>query len=191
MESPDRFYRKKVAQPQPRQPWSCTVHKQDNDWTIADYRPEFSDGVIDLILTVQNHEAGLNISLEQQPDLLNIESNYVQPGGGFWVAVSRQGQVIGSIGLQRETESVSVLKKFFVKDGYRGADVGVAAALFDRLIAFSDLRGVKTIILDTPSLASRSHAFYRKKGFRQIDKAEAPIKYDYPDRDSLLFRLDR
>jgi N-acetylglutamate synthase-like GNAT family acetyltransferase len=167
------------------------VLKQENKWTIVDYRPEFTDGVIDLILTVQNIEAGLDISLEQQPDLLNIESNYVQPGGGFWVAVSEQSQVIGSIGLQRETESIAILKKFFVKDGYRGGDLGVAAALFDRLIAFSDLRGVKTIILDTPSIASRSHAFYRKKGFRQIDKDEVPIMYDYPERDSLLFRLDR
>jgi GNAT superfamily N-acetyltransferase len=147
------------------------------------------DGVIDLILTIQNVEAGLDISLEQQPDLLAIESDYIRPGGGFWVAVDEQQQVVGSVGLQRATESVSVLKKFFVKEGYRGA--GVAAALFDRLIAFSDLRGIKTIMLDTPSIASRSHAFYRKKGFRQIDKSEAPIQYEYPNRDSLLFRLDR
>ncbi|SAL03923.1 hypothetical protein AWB81_06539 [Caballeronia arationis] len=165
------------------------VCKQDNEWTIVDYRSEFKDGVIALILTIQNVEAGLDISLDQQPDLLNIESNYIQEGGGFWVAVSELREVIGSIGLQRETESVSVLKKFFVKDGYRGA--GVAAKLFDRLLAFSDLNRVKTIILDTPALASRSHAFYRKKGFRQIDKSDTPIKYDYPDRDSLLFRLDR
>jgi N-acetylglutamate synthase-like GNAT family acetyltransferase len=163
--------------------------KQDNRWNIVDYRPEFTDGVIDLILTIQNVEAGLDISLEQQPDLLSIESNYLQAGGGFWVAVDESGDVIGSVGLQRETEAVAVLKKFFVKDGYRGA--GVAAGLFDRLLAFADQKGVKTIILDTPSLASRSHAFYRKKGFRQIDKSEAPITYDYPDRNSLLFRLDR
>jgi N-acetylglutamate synthase-like GNAT family acetyltransferase len=174
-------------------PWSCTVHvcKQDNKWAIVDYRPEFMDGIIDLILTIQNVEAGLDISLEQQPDILDVESNYVRAGGGFWVAVNEQGQVIGSIGLQYETESVSVLKKFFVEKGHRGAEVGVAAALFDRLIAFSDLQGVKTIILDTPSLASRSHAFYRKRGFRQIDKSESPVQYDFPDRDSLLFRLDR
>ncbi len=164
---------------------------QDSSWSIVDYRAEFMDGVVQMILTIQNIEAGLEISLEQQPDLLDIQSSYQKPGGGFWVAVDGQGQVIGSIGLQWQTESVSVLKKFFVKDGYRGAKVGVAAALFDRLIAFSDSRGVKTIMLDTPSLASRSHTFYRKQGFRQIDKSEAPIKYDYPDRDSLLFRLDR
>lgn len=165
------------------------VCKQDNKWNIVDYRPEFKDGVIDLILTIQNIEAGLDISLEQQPDLLTIESNYQQTGGGFWVAVDESRDVIGSVGLQRETEAVAVLKKFFVKDGYRGA--GVAAGLFDRLLAFANQKGVKTIILDTPSLASRSHAFYRKMGFRQIDRSEAPITYDYPDRDSLLFRLDR
>ena len=165
--------------------------RQDNSWTVVDYQGAFMDGVVQLILTIQNIEAGLDISLEEQPDLLDIQSNYQKTGGGFWVAVDAQGQVIGSIGLQYETESVSILKKFFVKDGYRGSGFGVAAALFDRLIAFSDRQGVKTIILDTPSRATRSHAFYRKQGFRQINKSEAPIEYDYPDRDSLLFRLDR
>lgn len=45
------------------------VCKQDNKWNIVDYRPEYRNGVVDLILTIQNIEAGLNISLEQQPDL--------------------------------------------------------------------------------------------------------------------------
>lgn len=160
-------------------------------WSVVDYQSKLMDGVVQLILSIQNIEAGLDISLDEQPDLLDIQSNYQKRGGGFWVAINEQSQVIGSIGLQRETETVSVLKKFFVKDGYRGSEVGVAVALFDRLVAFSDLRGIKTIILDTPSRATRSHAFYRKMGFRQISKSEAPIKYDYPDRDSLLFRLDR
>ncbi len=167
------------------------VGKQDDKWSVVDYRPEFKDGVIDLILTIQNVEAGLEISLEQQPDLLSIESSYLTAGGGFWIAVNEDGRVVGSIGLQREGVSVSVLKKFFVADGYRGAQAGVAEALFDRLIAFCGLKEIKTIILDTPSIATRSHAFYRKKGFRQIEKSEAPIDYDYPDRNSLLFRLDR
>jgi GNAT superfamily N-acetyltransferase len=82
------------------------------------------------------------------------------------------------------------LKKLFVEQEYRGAEAGVASALFKTLRAFAGSRGIKTIILDTPASSARSHAFYRKNGFAQIDKSEAPIRYDYPDRDSLLFRLD-
>ena len=46
------------------------------------------------------------------------------------------------------------------------------------------------IILDTPSVAVKSHAFYDKSGFRRIIKAELPIEYHYPDRDSLLYMID-
>ena len=45
------------------------------------------------------------------------------------------------------------------------------------------------MIHDTPSVATRSHAYYRKAGFRQITAAELPVPYRYPDRDSLLFLL--
>jgi N-acetylglutamate synthase-like GNAT family acetyltransferase len=167
------------------------VNQPDHNWTIVDYRPEYKDGVINLILKIQNIEANLDISLDDQPDLRDIEANYSQAGGGFWVALSEQRRVIGTIGLQYETESVAVLKKLFVEKEHRGDHAGVAAALLGRLLAFADARGIKTIILDTPSLATRSHAFYRKNGFRLINKSDSPIQYDYPDRESLLFRMDR
>lgn len=47
-----------------------------------------------------------------------------------------------------------------------------------------------SLILDTPSVAKVSHKFYEKAGFRKIDKAQLPIEYAYPDRDSLLYMLD-
>ncbi|GAB3254844.1 GNAT family N-acetyltransferase [Chitinimonas naiadis] len=166
------------------------LDQPNEQWTIVEYLPEHEAGVIDLILTIQNVEANLDISIDQQPDLLDIAANYTGSGGGFWVALSEGGGVIGSIGLQYGTETVGILKKFFVEKAYRGADIGVASALFDRLIEFANARDIQTVILDTPALASRSHTFYRKKGFRQIEKSAVPIHYDYPDRGSLLFRLD-
>jgi hypothetical protein len=43
---------------------------------------------------------------------------------------------------------------------------------------------------DMLACATRSHAFYKANGFREIPQAEVPVKYDYPDRNSLFFRLD-
>jgi len=45
-------------------------------------------------------------------------------------------------------------------------------------------------VLDTPSVATRSHAFYKRMGFKQISEADLPVQYDYPNRNSLFFRLD-
>jgi GNAT superfamily N-acetyltransferase len=44
--------------------------------------------VIDLILPIQQIEFGVPITIEVQPDLLDIEGSYIRPGGGFWGAVA-------------------------------------------------------------------------------------------------------
>ncbi len=99
-------------------------------------------------------------------------------------------KVIGTIALLKKEKNVGVLKKFFVDSPYRGREFGVSSKLFDTLLTFSKRIGLRQIILDTPALAVRSHSFYRKVGFRLISRAELPIEYTFPDRDSLLFLLD-
>ncbi|GIM29299.1 hypothetical protein CPJCM30710_19650 [Clostridium polyendosporum] len=58
------------------------------------------------------------------------------------------------------------------------------------ILDFAKNQSLSIIILDTPSKANRSHSFYKKVGFKQIPKEALPIPYEYPDRDSLIFRLD-
>ncbi len=50
-------------------------------------------------------------------------------------------------------------------------------------------KGVRYIILDTPSVVHASHRFYEKAGFCRIGTAELPVTYSYPDRDSILYML--
>jgi GNAT superfamily N-acetyltransferase len=158
--------------------------------TVTEFQPIYQAEIVDLILHVQNVENSVNISLEEQPDLLDIEGCYIASGGNFWVALNRAGTVVGTIGLQRKTDSVGILKKFFVYAAYRGRETNSASKLFDALLAFSSRQGMNTIVLDTPSVATRSHAFYKRMGFKQISEADLPVQYDYPNRNSLFFRLD-
>jgi N-acetylglutamate synthase-like GNAT family acetyltransferase len=145
--------------------------------------------VIDLVLRIQNDEYAVGLSLADQPDLAALPDSYAGGGGAFWVA-DVDGAVVGCIGLMALDARVGVLKKFFVEAGHRGVAAGVATGLFDALLLRATAQGFRTLILDTPSVATRSHTFYRKAGFRQIDKSELPVPYAYPDRNSLLFRLD-
>ena len=55
---------------------------------------------------------------------------------------------------------------------------------------FAQEKGVKHIILDTPSVAVVSHRFYERAGFKKISKDELPVDYTYPDRNSFLYMLD-
>lgn len=157
---------------------------------IKIYEDRYKKEVIDLILHVQNAEYDVGISTEEQPDILDIQSSYINNGGNFWVALNDNDEVVGSIGLQKETNEVAVLKKFFVYKEYRGKEFGIGTDLYKALIDFAKKQGLSKIILDTPSKATRSHSFYKKVGFNEIAKEDLPIRYDYPDRNSLIFELD-
>lgn len=158
--------------------------------TVEPFYSSLKQQVIDTILYVQNVEFKVGISLEDQPDLLDIERHYVVPGGQFWVAMTTDRRVVGTIGLQAKPDGIGILKKLFVLAEYRGKQSQCAAKLFGALIEFARSSGMQTLVLDTPSVATRSHAFYKANGFREIPQAEIPVKYDYPDRNSLFFRLD-
>ncbi len=82
-----------------------------------------------------------------------------------------------------------MLKKFFVCSEYRGKEYGVAISLYNNLLDFAKEKGIDNIILDTPLVAKRAHNFYEKVGFVKISKEDLPIKYDYTDRNSILYLL--
>lgn len=154
---------------------------------IIQYKDEFKDGVIELILDIQNNEAKINLSISEQPDLLSIHEAYINHGGNFWVAVDK-GYIVGTIALMRIDDEWSVLKKFFVRSDYRSQKIGLA--LYDKLLEFAKEKGFLHIILDTPSVATKSHSFYEHAGFRKIGKEELQVQYTYPDRQSILYQLD-
>ncbi len=154
---------------------------------IFPFEEKYKSEVIDLILSIQNGEANINLPIEEQPDLNCITKAYINKDGNFWLALENE-QVIGSIGLMKVDKDWSVLKKFFVRQDYRSKKVGLA--LYERLLDFARSKGYRHVILDTPSVAVKSHSFYERAGFKKIQKSDLPITYIYPDRDSILYKLD-
>ena len=154
---------------------------------IETYSGKYDDEIISLILNIQNNEAKIGLSLEEQPDLKDIHRFYQQNGGEFWVAVS-DGEVVGTIGLMLKENNCASMKKFFVRSDLRSQKVGLA--LYKKLLSYAEKAGVEHIILDTPSAAKASHRFYEKAGFRRILPSELPVEYTFPDRDSLVYILD-
>ena len=153
---------------------------------IIEYDDKYKNEIIDLILTIQNKEAKISLSIEEQPDLLDIYSAYEQNGGKFWTAIENK-QIIGTIALMLSKNNCGILKKFFVKRNYRGKKVGLT--LYQTLLEYAYSISLNYIVLDTPSVATVSHKFYEKSGFKRVKYDELPIAYKYPDRDSYLYLL--
>ncbi len=151
---------------------------------IVPYEDCYKNQVISLILHIQNEENNLNLSVDEQPELKNIGDIFLKQGGCFWVAIEND-MVIGTIALLKVANNAGVLKKFFVDKNYRGKKVGLQ--LYKIFMAFCKDNCIHTVVLDTPSIATRSHSFYKKAGFIEIKKDQLPFPYKYPDRDSLLF----
>ena len=52
--------------------------------TIQTYQAEHQQGIIDLVLSIQQIEFKVPITLEDQPDLLNIPEVYLQGRSKIW-----------------------------------------------------------------------------------------------------------
>ncbi|WP_460557704.1 GNAT family N-acetyltransferase [Hymenobacter daeguensis] len=155
--------------------------------TIEPLQPADAPRVAAFVLGIQNGEFNLGFAPHEQPDLLDLAAFYAT--GGFWVAKA-DGELVGTIGLQRLDARTGILRKMFVKKEWRGTSARVAQQLFDHLVPVARQLGFATIYLDTPAVATASHRFYERNGFEEVtDTRTLPAAYRYPDRNSRVYRL--
>jgi len=140
---------------------------------IRQYTPADAQAVVDVILPIQQSEFGISITLEAQPDLLDVPRFYQHDNGGFWVAES-EGAVVGTIALLDIGNRQAALRKMFVSQSHRGAEHGVAKLLLATLIEWCRLRGINEIYLGTTGAFLAAHRFYEKNGFRELAQSELP-----------------
>ena len=153
---------------------------------IALYQPQYQTAVIDLILTIQQQEFRLPITLTDQSDLLAIPTVYQQGHGNFWVALDSD-RVIGTIAAIDIGDRLLALRKMFVATPYRGT--GVGGQLLKTLCRWAVQRQVSEVYLGTVEVFKGAHRFYENYGFRQIDKLDLPISFPVMQGDNRFYQL--
>lgn len=156
--------------------------------TIRQFEDKYTQDVIDLVLHFQNDGTRPVVSVDDQPDLLNIIGEYIDKGGNFWIAKEEE-KLIGSIGLMPYNTEIAILKKFFVYENYQGAPYHIGRKLYNALLAFAKQRKFQTILLDTPHNTERAHKFYEKAGFQKINEEDLPIQFSHPYKECDFFLL--
>jgi len=129
-----------------------------------------------LILHIQTKEFGIPITLEDQPDLLDVENFYQTGNGNFWLALIND-QVVGTIALIDIGEKLVVMRKMFVDQSHRGKEPGVAKLLLDTTFRWCRQRGVKAMFLGTVDKYFAAHRFYEKNGFKEVSVEELPERF--------------
>ena len=156
-------------------------------FTIEKLNTSYYAEIIQLILSIQNNEFDLNLTIDDQPELLDIKRSFTDKGGDFWVALSADKKVIGTIALEILSQNIGILRKMFVLKEFRG--IGLAQKLMNKLLEHAKENKINRILLDTPGVAKQSHKFYEKNGFKKVNKAHIPEEYSFPNRDSVLYEL--
>lgn len=153
---------------------------------IQTFRPEYSDGVVNVILPIQQNEFGIPITLDAQPDLLDICNFYQHGNGNFWVAEDA-GRVVGTIAALDIGNQQVALRKMFVAAPHRGRQQGIASSLLQTLIIWCRERGVREIFLGTTALFLAAHRFYEKNHFVEVDRGELPEAFPVMAVDSKFY----
>jgi len=155
---------------------------------IVPFTAEHAAGVVSVILPIQQSEFGVPITLDAQPDLLDIAGFYQRNCGNFWVAIHGE-DVVGTIGLLDIGNRQAALRKMFVAAAYRGAAQGVAKQLLDELLVWSAKQGITEILLGTTDKFVAAHRFYEKNGFSEVQRASLPQTFPVMAVDSKFYRL--
>jgi len=155
---------------------------------VVPFTPVYEEQVVDLILSVQRNEFGIDITAEQQPDLREIPAYYQTGRGNFWVALA-SGKVVGTISLIDIGNRQAALRKMFVHLEHRGSTTGTAKRLLEVLLTWAGSQGVREIFLGTTPRFHAAHRFYEKNGFSRIGKNELPEAFPIMKVDTRFYGI--
>jgi GrpB-like predicted nucleotidyltransferase (UPF0157 family)/GNAT superfamily N-acetyltransferase len=159
-----------------------------DDIEIAPFTAADSNAVVGLIVSIQRGEFDLPITIDDQPDLTDVDAGYRTAGGEFFVARAR-GHVVGTVAAIIVDDNTVALRKMFVHRDHRGAG-GLAGRLMDTIVDWSRRAGYRTILLGTTDRMTAAHRFYEKHGFTRIDADRLPAEFPRMAVDSVFFRRE-
>lgn len=149
----------------------------------------YSNEIIDLVLTIQQKEFNVPITIEDQPDLMQIDDFYFANGGSFWGAFIN-GELVGTIALIKFDEKAAAIRKMFVKKEFRGKEYGIAQKLLETLIAYCQKNGIDEVYLGTVSILQAALRFYERNHFEIIEKKSLPSKFPLMSADNVFCFLN-
>lgn len=155
---------------------------------IVPFKPDYTEQVVDVILTIQNTEFDIPITRAQQPDLDNIPGYYQQGMGNFWVALDGE-KVVGTISLLDIGNRQGALRKMFVHLDYRGGERGVARQLLHTLFDWARTHGYIEIFLGTTDKFKAAHRFYEKSGFVEVTADDLPPVFPKMAVDNKFYKF--
>ena len=96
-------------------------------------------------------------------DLNDIEANYFNHGGMFYVIENADGAIIGTGGIALSSSKVCELRKMYLAESERGA--GLGKKMLHLLLAEAKTLGFQQVTLETASVLKNAIILYKAAGF--------------------------
>lgn len=154
---------------------------------VKEYSNEYQSQVVDLILSIQQQEYNISITVERQPDLFAIEYFYQTGSGNFWVALL-DNKVVGTISLFDIGNNQAALRRMFVQKEYRGSAYKTAKILLNNALKWAKDKSIRTIHLGTTTNFYAAHRFYEKNGFNRVAAEELPESFPKVAIDEIFYK---
>lgn len=134
----------------------------------------------------REYEAWFGMSLCFQnfdAEVANLPGKYAPPEGRLFLAYADES-LAGCIALRKLEAGVCEMKRLFVRDRFRGRQIGVK--LIEKLFAEARAIGYEKMRLDTfPAKMGKAVSLYESYGFREI-----PPYYENPHGETLYMEKD-
>ena len=155
---------------------------------IIPYQKQYDDAIASLIVSVQQHEFNVKITLEDQPDLQDIDKFYRKGSGNFWCALSPEGELVGTIALIDIGNGMGAIRKMFVRHDWRGKEKNVARDLLNILESWALQHTIAKLYLGTVEQLKAAQRFYEREGFTLTDINDLPASFPRMAVDTIFYQ---
>ena len=145
---------------------------------------EAYDRIADIKTLLSEYAATLPVDLCYQnyaEELASLPGKYARPDGRLYLVLA-EGEPAGCIAMRRLDASRAEMKRLYVRDSFRGMQLGKQLVL--RVIQDAKETGCQAIVLDTLANMERAQKMYRQLGF-----VEVPPYYDCPVPGTVFLSL--
>ena len=131
---------------------------------IRIYNDSYKDKMIEMILEAR---AALGLSPSVRSDLYNVNSNYLDKGDMFWIAVDENDEVIGCLGYSRiESTNEAFLHRFYIKPSMKRKGIGtLLLKTAEKSMLESGIVISKVHLGEERDKWFESYSFYPKNGY--------------------------
>jgi putative acetyltransferase len=142
---------------------------------IIPFSPEYSEKAKSFVIGVLSDEGFVCDSLKDS-DLDDIENNYIENGGAFFLAITG-GEIAGSSAVRNLGSGICEIKRLYVKKGCRGRGLGLA--LFRKALEFAEKNYSLAKLKTDPSL-KKAISLYMGHGFIRVKEEDGAVYFEKP-----------